>query len=183
MSQTVVTTEVTAEPALSGIAALGVDTPLLITQVVNFFLLFLLLRWVLYRPVLEILRKRQNKIEAGLRQAEASAKRAEEIGRETAEQLQAAKIEAKQILDEARTSAEQVAEQIKTKADREATDFVDRTHKQLESEKGRLMSEVEHEIGTLVAAALERILDGQKNPLSDAEIKTALKTVKERHDQ
>ena len=47
----------------------GIDGKLLISQAVNFFLLLVVLRVFVYKPVLAVLRQRKERIEAGLRMA------------------------------------------------------------------------------------------------------------------
>jgi F-type H+-transporting ATPase subunit b len=54
---------------------LGIDWHLLISQAVNFFLLLIVLRIFVYKPLLTVLRERREKIENGIIKAEEADRR------------------------------------------------------------------------------------------------------------
>ncbi len=55
---------------------LGLNLPVLIAQVVNFFLLLVLLRIFLYKPILEMLDRRAQRVKEGMEAADESKERA-----------------------------------------------------------------------------------------------------------
>ena len=55
------------------INAFGIDVHLIIVQIINFTILMVALGYFLYTPVLNLLREREEKITAGIRDAEAAA--------------------------------------------------------------------------------------------------------------
>jgi F-type H+-transporting ATPase subunit b len=68
-----------------------IDWFTVIAQVVNFLVLVLLLRWLLYRPVLRIMRQRQEAIEAewsSARQQQAAARQSEDHFRRQSQELE-----------------------------------------------------------------------------------------------
>src|SRR3989338_681420 len=121
---------VEAESAPGGIAALGINPSLLAIQVVNFLLLLVLLRWVLYRPILELLRKRRETIEQGLHKAEEAAQAAARAESQASQLLAEARGQANQIVDQARTDAETVATEGRSKASAAADALLVRTRAQ-----------------------------------------------------
>ena len=161
-----------------GLAVLGIDTPFLLAQVVNFLILLALLRWLLYRPLLDMLRKRQETIAAGLKAAEASQAKAAALDRETTEHLAVARQRAKQIVDEARSQAEVIAAEIQATASRDAEALLERTREQLAREKEALMSQAEQELGALVVRATERILANEQLELNADDVAGALREAK-----
>ncbi|HMA79010.1 MAG TPA: hypothetical protein VKP88_07860, partial [Candidatus Paceibacterota bacterium] len=55
------------------IQAFGIDTRLIVVQIINFGLLLALLSYFLYRPILNLLEEREAKITQGIKDAEAAA--------------------------------------------------------------------------------------------------------------
>jgi F-type H+-transporting ATPase subunit b len=159
---------------LSGIAALGINAPTLITQVVNVVILFLILRWLLYRPVTELLEKRRLAIEEGLARAEQARKDADAAGEQAATVLSTARLEARQLLDQARVGAERIASDITAKAEEQSQRIVEQARTQLGQEKAAMRADLEQELGGLVVAATERVLTGKQISISADDVKTAL---------
>lgn len=176
------TTETTAEAeeggSSGGLAVLGIDTPFLIAQVVNFLLLLFILRWLLYRPILAVLNKRRTTIEESLKQAEVAQVAAENAAVETKKQLDAAREQAQQIVEDAKAQAAQVATQLKEQANNEATELLERTRTQLEQEKTAVLATAEKQLGELVLLATEKVLTGQKVELNSDDVTAAIKSVK-----
>lgn len=53
---------------------LGINGKLLLGQLINFLLVLVILRWAVYKPLLEAMRKRRERIEYGLRGADEAEK-------------------------------------------------------------------------------------------------------------
>ena len=90
----------------------GVDPVLVGAQIVNFLIIFYLLKKFLYKPVLGMLKKRADKIEEGLKQAEESRLALEKTLEEEKKILSKAQDEAKKIIEESRTQAIEVSQKI-----------------------------------------------------------------------
>lgn len=58
---------------------LGIDWHLLLSQAVNFFLLLVILRLFVYKPLLKTMKERRSKIEEGLVKSEEASRRLDEI--------------------------------------------------------------------------------------------------------
>ena len=58
---------------------LGINWKLFLSQTVNFFILLFVLRAFAYKPILEIIKKRKEKIEEGLAKAEEASVRLKEV--------------------------------------------------------------------------------------------------------
>lgn len=158
----------------SGIAALGINAPTLITQVVNVAILFVILRWLLYRPITELLEKRRAAIEDGLARAEQARKDAEAAGQQASTVLSTARLEARQLLDQARVGAERIANDITAKAEEQSQRIIEQSRLQLGQEKAAMHADLEQELGGLVVAATERVLAGKQIVVSESDIDAAL---------
>ena len=64
------------------VEALGLNLPQLIAQVANFFVLLVILRLTLYKPILKVLRERQERIARSM--ADVEAARADKLSAEEA---------------------------------------------------------------------------------------------------
>src|SRR5690242_6061309 len=80
----------------------GIEPLLLASQVFNFLVLLYILKRFLYKPVLEILKKREEKIKQGLHDAALAQKRLEEAAKKEQEILAKANKQAREFLDEAK---------------------------------------------------------------------------------
>ena len=168
--------EETAAP--TGLAALGIDPAFLFVQAVNFLILFALLRWALYRPILAMLNSRRENIERGVAAAEASERAAKDAEVQTATLLRTARQDAEQIVADARLAAEKLAADVKATASTEASALLERTRQQVEAERAALFADVEVRIGELVAVAAAKLVE-EKMTYDNASVERAVKAAKE----
>ena len=140
------------------IHAFGIDARLILIQVVNFGLLMVVLTYLLYKPVLNLLKEREEKIAKGISDAKAA-----EAALATAEE------EKKGIIAAANTEAEAMAARATEHASHKADQIVSDAHKKAEqvikdagdrgSElKAQALKESEAEIAKLAVLAAEKIL-------------------------
>lgn len=80
----------------------GVNPILLAAQIINFLIVFFLLKKFLYKPVLELLSKRQTTIKEGLKQAEEARVKLEKVVIEEKDILRNAQLQAKKLIEDAR---------------------------------------------------------------------------------
>jgi len=76
---------------------LGIDWRLLLSQAVNFFLLLFILRLFVYKPLVNVLKERRQKIEEGLAKAEEAEERLHEVDEIGRQKIKAAEGEAAEI--------------------------------------------------------------------------------------
>jgi F-type H+-transporting ATPase subunit b len=138
--------------------SLGIDLKLIIAQLINFGILFFLLSKFAYKPIMNLLDTRQKKIEQGLADAEASAKKLADVEAETAKLMDKTSKDADQIMNNAKAAAKvEAAELIK-----KATDQADRTTKNAEAEaksaKDNVVSEAKKELSNVIVMALDKIV-------------------------
>jgi F-type H+-transporting ATPase subunit b len=176
LTEETVVQEETAQP--SGLAVLGVDPAFLLVQAVNFLILFALLRWALYRPMLAMLNGRREKIERGVAAAEASERAAKDAEAKTTELLRSARAEAQEIVTQARQSADKLAAEVKATTSAEAAALLERTRAQLDAERTALLTDVETRVGELVAVAAEK-LAGESARYDAASVRSAVERAKE----
>ena len=99
---------------------LGISWQLLLSQIVNFGLLMVILQQLLYKPVLNMLEQRKQRIAEGLEQADKASHAAAEAEAEKQGILDEARREAQEVRAQATRDAERIAQDVRSRADQEA---------------------------------------------------------------
>jgi F-type H+-transporting ATPase subunit b len=137
---------------------IGINPIFLLAQIVNFVVLAVLLRALLYGPVTKMLDERRAKIEKGLedaRQAEAARANAEA---ERQKILDGARAEAQKIRTDANQQAEQAAAKIRADAQAEAEKIKADALAELSGERDKMLSELRGQIAALAIAASNKLI-------------------------
>src|SRR3990167_5866684 len=132
------------------INAFGIDARLIIIQVVNFGILMVALGYFLYKPILRILKEREEKITQGLQDAEAAAQAKAEAGEEKQTILTNAHMEAGEVAKRAKTAADATAAEILA-ADATAAEILAAA----QTKAGAVLSDAELKREQIKAAALK----------------------------
>jgi len=152
------------------LTSLGIDWKLFIAQLINFGVLLFILYKFAYKPVLKMLDDRTDRIEKGLADAEKSGKKLKEIEEKEREVLVEAKKQAKDIIKKAEDQAEVNKVELLKTAQVESDKIIEKAKKVAGEEKDKMMVDVKGEIATLVAVAVEKIIDEKMNDDKDAKI-------------
>jgi F-type H+-transporting ATPase subunit b len=138
---------------------LGLNLPLLITQIVTFIILLVLLRLFAYKPIMRMMDERSRRIkesmdaadaakQASLHSEEEAKKRLDEAGREGQERI---------------TRAVKVGEDLKQKAQadarREWDALVGRARAEIQRERDDAISEVRQEFADLTVLAAGKVIE------------------------
>ena len=127
----------------------GLDYQLLFDSLittVNVFILFILLSYILFNPVRNMLKKRQDKITSDRETAESDKKEALLLKQEYEAKLKDANKEAERILSEARKTALHNEQRIVDEAKAEAARIVERANTEAELEKQKCADDVKQQI-------------------------------------
>jgi len=134
------------------------------------FVSFAILAFVLYRfaikPTLLTMDERNAKIDAGLKNAEATTAQLAEAQAIAAAQLKEAQVTANQIIDEARKTAKELSEREAAAAIVQAGAIIAKAHQSNALEYKKMLEEARGDIARLVIATTERVL---AKKLSDAD--------------
>jgi F-type H+-transporting ATPase subunit b len=149
---------------------LGIDWRLLVAQVVNFAVLLFVLNRFVYRPMLDLLEKRSQKIEQGLKDAEEARKRLAQAGVQEKEMLARARREARALLEKAEEMGKRNQEKIMEDAKAEATRLLAKAGEKMEAERAQLVAEAKMEIADVVLAATEKVLNEKLSVEKDKEL-------------
>lgn len=140
------------------IAVFGVDWRLLLIQAVNFGLLLLVLWYFLYRPVVKMIGKRQEKITQGVHAAEQAEKEFQRTEEKRRQILTRASAEAEETLQSAISHAKARETEILEEARKRSEEALSDAKAKAEEHKRRMLEESREEIARMVVLGVEKVL-------------------------
>jgi F-type H+-transporting ATPase subunit b len=129
-----------------------------LVTLINIFLLFVILRAVLFKPVTKFMTDRSKKIEDSLAGAERETAQARQLLEQYQGQLKKADEEAEAIIRNARENAGREAERIAAEGKAQAERMIAAAREQIESERQAARALFKAEAAALVVAAAGRLL-------------------------
>ena len=138
--------------------AFGIELHLLVAQLINFGVLFVVLMYLLYKPVLKVLDERRAVVAKGVedaREAEAALKGA---GEKVQEMVRTAESDAEGIVTSAREQAGTERDRITNEARARAESIEADAKARAQEESARVMRESEKEIARLAILAAEKAM-------------------------
>jgi F-type H+-transporting ATPase subunit b len=157
----------------------GLNPILLAAQVVNFLIVFFVLKKFLYKPVLDVLRKRQATIKEGLDAAEKARIKLEKVVVEERDILRSAQMQSKKIIEDAKQESIEVAKQINEEAKKQTEKLLKDTREQVARESVETEKRLAANTSKLAVTILEKALKEFFPPKEQEEvIANALKKIK-----
>ncbi len=138
--------------------ALGIQPNLLVTQVANFVILVLLLRLLLYKPILNMLATRRQKVQESLEYAERVKQEAAAQQKEFERKLDETRRETLAASAAAAQVGEKEKEAILAQARIEAQKLVEQAKGQIAYERKQMMAELHDQVVDLSLLAAQRVL-------------------------
>lgn len=137
---------------------LGIDGKLFIAQLVNFLILFLVLRAFAWKPVVMTLEQRRGKIKQGIANADKAERQLEELEIERQEVLAKARTEALKIVEQAEQKAQGLKEEKLKMAKQEIESQVNDAKEQIMGERAASYNALKQDIAKLITAATGKIV-------------------------
>ncbi|HCS79510.1 TPA: ATP synthase F0 subunit B [Patescibacteria group bacterium] len=138
--------------------ALGVELPLLLTQILNFSIVLFVLTKFLYKPILKALDERRRRIEEGLAWSEKAQLEEEKMTKRKQETLREARDEARVIVENAKKDAQRLRDDIVAAGHQEVASLKVRQQKELEAQFEKMSRELAGKTVDIAAAMVQQIL-------------------------
>jgi F-type H+-transporting ATPase subunit b len=138
---------------------LGINGAFLLAQIVNFTVLFLILRVLLYKPMLNMLESRKQRIAEGLQAAEVARQEAEAERAQLQAQLDKERRDAMERIAAASKRGETLAVEIETQARQDAQRVMEDARGEARRERDRIIGEAQDEIAELALLAAEKVIE------------------------
>ncbi|MDX1377881.1 MAG: F0F1 ATP synthase subunit B [Anaerolineales bacterium] len=138
--------------------ALGINLGLLIIQIIAFIIVFLTLNAWVYKPMLNMMETRKEKIAQGLEDARVAADARANAEKEAAKIVADAQAEASQVVREATERAEAAGKDVKAAAEAEAAEAREAALAETELERNRILGDLRGQVASLAIAAANKLV-------------------------
>jgi F-type H+-transporting ATPase subunit b len=146
------------ETIFLGIGALGFNLPALVAQIINFVLLLVIFRLLLYKPLLRILDERKQRIQEGLEASDEAKRRLSDTEQEVAKELDKARQQGQEQIAQAQQIAARIQEEARATARQEAEHLLERARSEITLERDSAIAELRREFADLTITAAERVI-------------------------
>jgi F-type H+-transporting ATPase subunit b len=138
--------------------ALGINFGLLIVQIIAFAIVFLTLNAWVYKPMLDMMESRKQKIAQGLEDARVASEARANAEKEAAKVLAEAQAEAGKIVREATERAASAGKDVKAAAEAEAVKAREAAMAEAELERNRILGDLRGQVAALAIAAANKLV-------------------------
>ena len=130
----------------------------ILAQMLNFLILVVVLRAVAYKPIVKMLKDREDTIAASLKKADDDAAKAEAALKEYQDQLANARTKAQDIVDKAEKRAQEDHEAFVQATQKEIAQMKEAAEQQIQRERQQALEQLKGEMITLSLAAASKIV-------------------------
>lgn len=134
------------------------DVSTIIWNIVNVLVFFGVLKFLLWKPVIAMMEKRQQMIEDSLQNAEQKNSEAEQLKLQYEDSLKEAKTEAAGIIEKAKKRSQEEREIALKQTKDEAAKLIDNANKSIEAERAKAMQGMQNEIASIAMAAAQKVI-------------------------
>jgi F-type H+-transporting ATPase subunit b len=138
--------------------ALGISLGLLIVQIIAFFIVFLTLNAWVYKPLLNMMETRRQKIAQGLEDARVAAEARANAEQDAAKITADAQTEASKVVREATERAATAGQDVRTAAEAEAAKAREAAIAEAEVERNRVLGDLRSQVASLAIAAANKLV-------------------------
>ena len=138
---------------------LNVDVWTMIFAWINLIILFLILRKILFKPVKNMIDKRQNEIDTMYENAEKNQADAEALKKDYETKLEKANEESEAIIRDATRKAQLKEEEILHEAQDNAAKVLSRAEEQIDMEKKQALNDIKDEVSNMAVAIASAVLE------------------------
>lgn len=153
-----------------GGSLLSVDAGLAFWTTLTFLILLIILGKFAWKPILTALKQRENAIKDSLEQAEKAKEEAKKILEENQANLNKAEEESKKIIEQSRQYAETLKEQLIKESRAQAQKLIDEASVEINRKKDEAFNELKNQIAEISVQAAEKILRQNLNTDSNRKI-------------
>jgi len=140
------------------LAQLGLNLGYLIVQIICFFIIFVVVRAWIVKPLLGMLDKRRAKLEQGLEDARIAAEARANAEQDAAHIITEAQTKAARIVNEATERADSAMEDVKASAEKEIAKEREAVMVEVEQERNRILADLRGQVAALSIAAAQRLI-------------------------
>ena len=141
-----------------------------IAQILNLFIQMFLIKKFLFKPVRNILQKRQEKADADIREANAAKEEAAQMKADYEKNITEAKQKASDILTTAQKNASEQSEAIIREASEQAVAMKAKAEADIAQERRKAVNEIKDEIGGMAMEIAGKVIEREINEKDHARL-------------
>lgn len=153
---------------------LGINWKLFLSQAFNFFILLLILRAFVYKPLIKVIKERNKKIQEGLDKAREADTRLQEVDLIARGKLKEADLESIKMLKNTEVKAKQLEQAMMVKTEQRQKDLMDQVEANYKKQQEEAKQRVLREAGGLVRQLMEKVIALKPEAVDEALIKKAV---------
>jgi F-type H+-transporting ATPase subunit b len=135
------------------------DPGLFIWTIITFLVLLALLAKFAWKPLLQALEGRQERIRRSLEDADKARQELERLQQESTKIMQQARIEAESIVAQTRADADRLREELKQKAKEEADNILRNAQQQIQLQTRQAIQQIRHEVADIAVLLASKLLE------------------------
>ncbi len=152
------------------ISTFHVDLKLFIAQLVNFAIVFSVLYFFAFKPLVKTMAERTERIDKSLKEADEIEKKLSLTEKDREEIISLAKKQANVIVEEANKRGEEKRNEALIKAKEEIGQVINAEKEKLNRDKAETLKEIKKDVAELVAITVEKLLNDKMTSAKDAEV-------------
>jgi F-type H+-transporting ATPase subunit b len=137
---------------------IGINLGFLIVHTLNFLMMVLILSALAYRPILNALDNRRQRIARGLEDARVAAEARENAEKDASKIINDAQTKASQIIREATERADAAAREVRTQAEEEAARERELALAEVQQDRERILSDLRGQVASISVAVAQKII-------------------------
>lgn len=147
-----------ANPLVQLSENLGINAPMLMSQMFSFIVVALILYYFAFKPILVNLSTRQQKISDGLQYAEEMRMKLSDAEKQYTETMRTANREAQELLEKARIDSKEYLEKNTQEAVKHAEEIIKKAQETAVYEQQKMMNDLRKDVASLVVTTTEKVL-------------------------
>lgn len=152
----------------------GFDWKVALANLVNFLIIFYLLRTLIFKTLGNAIKERNKKISDGIKNAEIALSQKDEAEAAKNQIIADAHKESAQMVKTMQSEIEERRLVLLAKAGEEVENLITQGKKVLEVEKEKMIAEAKNELAGIIVSATEKVLDGTKVQIENSLVEKAI---------
>ncbi|MDO8668202.1 MAG: F0F1 ATP synthase subunit B [bacterium] len=147
-----------------------IDWKIFIAQLINFTVVFAVLYWFAFKPLIKIMAERSGKISKSLEEAKLIEEKLSETRAEFEKTISEAKRQAGLILERAAAESDAKKKETVVRAKEEIGAIINQEKQKMQTEKAATLKEIRKEVADLVILTVEKVLGEKMDEKKDREM-------------
>jgi len=142
-----------------GLGSLGINLSTLIAQIINFAVLFVLLYFVAYKPIMRMLDERSKRVKESMDKTEYIKGQAELAEKETLKRIQEASKEGQKLIQKAEQAGEEIRQKVQQDAEKQSEKILKRAQVEIQQERDEAVSELKQHFANLTILTAGKVIN------------------------